>query len=122
MLDKGRAVAAGTNGEYHYDCGLDQHIVKFLNFDPKALFEEIKAGKSDTEILEWLKTNAKTPRTAWEIEAWSAYQDKRGPDGDPETLNFFAGKVAEFTKEREDITTWFGLLDVDDYVSFGGKA
>jgi hypothetical protein len=23
---------------------------------------------------------------------------------------------------REDIVTWFDLLDLDDYVSFGGKA
>src|SRR5438105_4591635 len=25
MLDKGRATIAGKNGEYHYDCPLDQH-------------------------------------------------------------------------------------------------
>jgi hypothetical protein len=24
--------------------------------------------------------------------------------------------------KRTDIVTWFDLLDVDDYVSFGGKA
>ncbi|SDU12557.1 protein of unknown function [Verrucomicrobium sp. GAS474] len=122
MLDKGRAVLAGKNGEYHYDCGLDQHIIKFIGFDPAALSKELAAGKGDGEILEWLNANAKTPRTPWEIEAWSTYQDKRGPDSDAETLGFFAEKVGQFTKTREDIKTWFDFLDLDDHVSFGGKA
>jgi hypothetical protein len=26
------------------------------------------------------------------------------------------------TETREDIKTWFDLLDLDDYVTFGGKA
>jgi len=29
MLDKGRATIAGRNGEYNYDCPLDQHIINF---------------------------------------------------------------------------------------------
>jgi hypothetical protein len=38
----------------------------------------------DGEILEWVKANAKTPRAPWEIEAWSAYMEKRAPDSDAE--------------------------------------
>jgi hypothetical protein len=37
-------------------------------------------------------------------------------------LEFFAKRVGEFHKNREDVTTWFDLLDLDDYVSFGGRA
>ena len=29
MLDKGRAVVAGKNGEYHYACPLDQRFLEF---------------------------------------------------------------------------------------------
>ena len=29
---------------------------------------------------------------------------------------------AQFNKTREDVKTWFDLLDLDDYVTFGGKA
>jgi hypothetical protein len=46
---------------------------------------------------------------------------KRGPDSDVETLEFFAKRVGEFNNSREDVTTWFDLLDLDDYVSFGGR-
>jgi hypothetical protein len=29
---------------------------------------------------------------------------------------------ANTTKSREDIKSWFDALDLDDFVSFGGKA
>ena len=48
--------------------------------------------------------------------------NERGPDGDVETLEFFAEKVGEFSKTREDVITWFDFLDLDDHVTFGGKA
>lgn len=122
MLDKGRATLAGTNGEYHYNCPLDQHVIKFIGFDPKKLLVELKKGKGDGEILEWLQANAKHSRAPWEIQQWSDYQDRRGPDSDAETLAYFANYVSKLTKTREDIKTWADALDLDDYISFGGKA
>lgn len=122
MLDKGRAEIAGTNGEFHYDCPLDQHIINFLGLDAAALREQLAVGKGDGEILEWLGAHANHKRSTWEIEPWSDFQQRRGPDSDEETLQFFAGRVGEFSKTREDIKTWFDLLDLDDHVTFGGKA
>ena len=122
ILDKGRATLAGKNGEYNYNSPTDQHLVRFLGLDLEALLEELGKGKIDGEILEWVKANAKTPRAPWEIEAWSAYMEKRGPDSDAETLSGFAEYVGQHSKTREDIKTWFDALDLDDFVSFGGKA
>ena len=122
MLDKGRATAVGKNGEYHFNCPLDQHILNFAGIDAKKLLAELKKGKGDGEILDWINANAKNKRTAWEIQQWSDYHDRRGPDSDAETLQFFAGYAAKFTKTREDIKTWADLLELDDFVSFGGKA
>jgi Domain of unknown function (DUF5069) len=122
MLDKGRATLAGKNGEYHYNSPLDQHILNFAGIDAKKLLAELKKGKGDGEVLDWINTNAKNKRTAWEIQQWSYYQDRRGPDSDAETLQFFAGCVAKFTKTREDVRTWADVLELDDHCSFGGKA
>ena len=122
MLDKGRATLARKNGEYKYNSGTDQHLIKFLGFDPKALLKQLAAGKGDGEILEWVQTHSKTPRAPWEIQAWSAFMEKRGPDSDAETLELFAGYVGKFSKTREDIKTWFDAIELDDYVSFGGQA
>ncbi len=122
MLDKGRATLAGKNGEYIYNSPTDQHLVKFLGFDPKALLKELATGKGDGKILEWIQAHSKTPRAPWEIEAWSAFMEKRAPDSDAETLTFIAEQLGKLSKTREDIKTLFEFGELDDYVSFGGKA
>ena len=122
MLDKGRATLAKKNGEYVYNSPTDQRLVQFLGFDPAALLKKLAAGKSDGEMLEWVQAHSKTPRAPWEIEAWSAFMEKRGPDSDAETLAFFAESLGRLSKTREDIKTWFEFGELDDYVSFGGKA
>jgi len=122
MLDKGRANLAKKNGAYKYDSGTDQHLVRFLGLDAKALLKELATGKGDGEMLQWVQAHSKTPRAPWEIEAWSAFMEKRGPDSDAETLAFFAEYLGQLSKTREDVKTWFEAIELDDYASFGGKA
>ena len=122
MLDKGRATLAEKNGEYNYNSPTDQHLVRFLGLDPDALLKELAAGKGDGQILEWVQVNSKTPRAPWEIEGWSAFMEKRGPDSDAETLELFAEYVGKFSRTREDIKAWFDAIELDDCVSFGGNA
>src|SRR6202140_5195429 len=122
MLDKGRATLAKKNGEYIYNSPTDQHLVKFLGFDPDALLKELATSKGDGGLLEWVQAHSKTPRAPWEIEAWSAFMEKRGPDSDAETLAFFAELLRGLSKTREDVKNWFEFGELDDYVSFGGKA
>ena len=122
MLDKGRATLVGKNGEYIYNSPTDQRLVQFLGFDPDALLKELATGKGDGEMLEWVQAHSKTPRSPWEIEAWSAFMDKRAPHSDAETLAFFAEHLGRLSKTREDVKTLFEFGELDDYVSFGGKA
>jgi hypothetical protein len=122
MIDKGRATLAKKNGEYIYNSPTDRHLVRFLGFDAAAMLKELAGGQGDGEILAWVLENSKTPRGPWEVEAWSAYFDKRSADSDAETLASFAEYVGQHSKTREDIKSWFDALDLDDYVSFGGKA
>ena len=121
MLDKGRAVIAGKNGEYDYACPLDQRFLEFAGINPDALKKQLAAGKGDGEILEWIQKNSKTQRTDPEIAAWSEFAERRVPT-DSDSRKFFNDLHDKTAPKREDIATWFELLDVDDYVSFGGKA
>ncbi|HEV2990626.1 MAG TPA: hypothetical protein VG759_19475 [Candidatus Angelobacter sp.] len=41
--------------------------------NPFEIIHISRPGKGDGEIFEWVHANAKTPRTPWEIEAWSGY-------------------------------------------------
>jgi hypothetical protein len=120
VLDKGRAAVAGTAGEYKYACPLDQQFLEFAGVNPDALREQLGAGKGDGDILNWIKSNARHPRTEPEIIAWSCYQDHRVP-GAVELREFFHGIHKQIAPHRSDIATWFDLLDLDDYVSYGGK-
>ena len=120
MLDKGRAEIAGKNGEYHFNCPLDQRILEHLGIDAGALRTELGAGKGDGEILEWIRSNQKNKHTDAEIEAWSDATEKRVPEG--EALEYFNEMRQAAAPHRSDITAWAELLDVDDYVTFGGKA
>jgi len=121
MLDKGRAQISGKNGEYHYNCPLDQHFVDFAGIDPEALLVELQAGKGDGEILEWVQANSTTKPTELEIKAWSAWQEGRVPSS-VENRDYMHESQKKIAPSRDDIAGWFDLLDVDDFVSFGGKA
>lgn len=123
ILDKGRALLAGKLGEYRFSgVGMDRHFLNFVGLDHESLKAELAKGLGDGEILAWVQANAKTPRQPWEIAAWSAWHERRTPDSDKETLVEFAEMVGKFNPTREDVNTWFDLLDLDDHCTFGGKA
>jgi hypothetical protein len=120
MLDKCRAELAGTAGSFHFACPNDQRILTFLGVDPEALKAEVAKGKGDGEILSWITANQRNKPTPEEIEAWSEAMDRRAPT--PEDREKFEQYLAECGPNRRDITCWPELLDLDDFVSYGGKA
>jgi hypothetical protein len=120
MLDKGRALLAGKAGEYNFACPLDQQFLQFAGIDPEALKQQLQAGRGDSEILEWISAHSQTKPTTAAIAAWSAFQEQRAP-GEPGSRAYFNEVHAKIAPMRADITSWFDLLDLDDYVSFGGR-
>ena len=68
MLDKGRALIAGKKGEYFFACPLDQRFLEFAGINPEALKKQLAAGKSDGEILAWIRKHAKNKPT--QPESW----------------------------------------------------
>lgn len=121
LLDKGRATLARKNGEYIYDCPLDQRFLKFAGINSAALKKQLAAGKGDGDILKWINQTSRTKPLPWEINAWSAYQEERVPS-EVDTREFFQKLHKKAGSKRDDVATWFDLLDLDDHVSFGGKA
>jgi hypothetical protein len=121
MIDKCRAVIAGTQGEYHYACPLDQQFIQFVGLDAEKFKAEVAAGKGDGELLAWIEANAKFKRLPHEVACWSSYQDTR-PTNTIDSREFFHSVHKELAPKREDIGVWFDLLDLDDFVTFGGKA
>jgi hypothetical protein len=118
MLDKGRAELTGTAGEYNFACPLDQRFLNFTGIKAEEIKNLLQEGKSDTEVLAWVRDHSKHEEP--EISIWSEWMTRRGPT-DNEDRTYFNESVEKLAPQRDDITTWFDLLDLDDYVSFGGE-
>jgi hypothetical protein len=120
MLDKCRAELAGTQGSFRYACPNDQRILGFLGLDADALRTEVASGKGEGDLLAWIQLHQRNQHTSAEIETWSDSMDKRTPT--PDDRAKFDEYLAECGPNRSDIQRWPDLLDLDDFVSYGGKA
>jgi hypothetical protein len=118
LLDKARAASAGKNGEYRYNCPLDQHFFRFTGIGHRALLAEAGKGRSDSQMLAWIR--ARTKVLPAEIAAWSAWMRAHSPGGAP-GHGWFGEVITKGAKGRDDVHGFFDLLDLDDFLSFGGK-
>lgn len=121
LLDKARAVCAGTNGEYKYDTMMDRFFFDFSGIKAPAFLKSVKSGKSDSEMLAWVMAHLKPPRTASEIVNWSSWLETQGP-ASAARHGWLAERMKNYGPTREDVQTWCDHLDLDDFVAFGGKS
>ena len=61
-LDKGRSAIAGTVGEFHFDCPLDNYLFGFKGVQGSEIKELLAAGHTDGEIAAWLDSHGE-PKT-----------------------------------------------------------
>lgn len=121
MLDKCRATLKGKAGDYEYGCSLDRYALDFLGIEAEALKAEVAKGKGDGELLAWILANARHRRLPHEIEAFSTWHERRGPTTPEKRGKMSELQAAAGAAGRDDIASWFDLLDLDDHASFGGK-
>jgi hypothetical protein len=116
MADKARAAEAGSNGEYNYNCPIDQRVLGFLDISAEDFRAAACANPNDIELGDWVRNQ--TPRSQAEISAANAEGAAAQPETD-EQKAFFSELLNNVAPERTDVETWFDLLDVDDEKSFG---
>src|SRR5687767_6912807 len=87
-VDKCRAVLAGSQGEFHSNCPLDQRWLKFAEIEYDAFRSFVATGATDDEVAAWIGKHArKRPRT--EIIAWNNKErDLRLSDLPPELQEY----------------------------------
>lgn len=71
-------------------------------------------------MLAWVLAHAKPSRQAHEIIAWSDWLAALSV-GDAKRHRVMADTIEALAPGRDDIVTYFDRLDLDDYVSYGGK-
>lgn len=116
MIDKGRATIAGTAGEYHFDCPVDNLLFSFKGVKGEDVRQVLASGASDGEILAWFNRHG-TPKSDAEIKAWSAGVEASSLYDDPKKRDWFSGECRRLGLDPAR-TTLFTYLEADDRQSF----
>ena len=118
--DKCRASIAGTLGEYHYDCPLDNMLFSFKGITGAQFKTAVQAAKNYQDIGTWLLANG-TKKTPAEIKAWSDEVEAGSIMKDPEKRAFFTEACKKLGLDPEK-TSLFDWLEADDRASFKSNA
>jgi hypothetical protein len=119
-VDKCRASLAGTLGEYHYDCPLDNMLFSFKGITGEQFKTAVQASKNYEDVGAWLQTNGiiKTPS---EVKAWSDEMEAGSPMKNPEKRAYFMEECTRLGLNPEMNTT-FNWLEADDRETFRRKS
>ena len=113
-VDKCRAVLAGTEGEFHSNCPLDQIWLKFAEIDYNAFRSFVATGATDDEIAAWIGQHAKN-RPRAEIIAWNNRQrDLRLSDLSLDLQEYLEDYIAKFIPRNRVVYHWFDVYDLEE--------
>jgi len=118
-VDKCRASLAGTPGEYHYDCPLDNLLFTFKGINGEQFKGAVKASTNYEEVGAWLQASG-TAKTPVEIKTWSHEMEAGSLMKDPEKRSYFIESCARLGLNPQMNTT-FDWLEADDRASFNHK-
>ncbi len=112
MIDKCRAVLAGTEGEYIYPCPMDDRLLEFAGITSDQFTAAVKANTTDEGVLAWFATET-TAHQPEELEEWNQQLLTRGPSS-PESAVKFKKYLEAIDPSRTDITAWSDLQDLEE--------
>ncbi|SPE61555.1 hypothetical protein SBV1_730027 [Verrucomicrobia bacterium] len=115
-VDKCRASLAGTLGEYHYDCPLDNLLFTFKGITGEQFKAAVQASTNYEEVGAWLLANG-TTRTPAEIKTWSDEVEASSPMRNPEKRSAFIQDCSRLGLNPQMNST-FDWLEADDRDSF----
>lgn len=116
MIDKGRATLNGTNGEYHFDCPVDNMLFSFKGVKGEEVRQVLASGATDEAILAWFNSHGMA-RTDLEIKAWSDATEASSPYSNVEKRGWFVDECKRLGLDPAR-TTLFDYLEKDDRESF----
>ncbi|MDQ8190767.1 DUF5069 domain-containing protein [Roseibacillus persicicus] len=113
-LDKCRAEIAGTAGEYHYDCPLDQMFLEFVGISSSDFKEFVATGADDEAVAKWLSENGKQ-HSKEEIVLWNNDLRYKRISEMPTNLQvFLEDYIAEFIPKDKVVYHWFDVYDYEE--------
>ena len=106
-----QALAAGYGPRVRHRT-FDDRFCTFLGISWETFTGSVRAGGSDEEILEPCLAAGRRP-DAEQIEVWNTFMQKRGWR-DSGTPSFLRSKEEAGLSHRDDLLTFFDLMDVEE--------
>ena len=113
-VDKCRAVLAGTGGEYHSGCPVDQMFLEFAGIAYETFRQFVATGANDAAIADWVQKTAK-PRPRLELIRWN--NQLRGmrlselPDAVQEYMEDY---IPKFVPRNRPVYVFFDVYDLEE--------
>jgi hypothetical protein len=112
MVDKCRAVLAGTEGEYIYPCPMDERLMEFAGITADQLTAAVKANPIDQGVADWFRKTAKSHKPA-ELDEWNDMMLTRGPST-PKEQEYFKKLRDAIDPSCTDLIAWSDLQDLEE--------
>lgn len=113
-VDKCRAVLAGSAGDYHSGCPVDQMWLDFAGIDYDTFKAYVATGASDDEITAWIQTSAKE-RPRMEIIHWNNdLRAKRLRDLPDDVQEFMEDYIPQFVPRNRPVYVFFDVYDLEE--------
>lgn len=112
-LDKCRAAVAGSNGDYHFDCPLDNVFFDFTGITADQFKDFVATGADDVAVAKWIEENAKQRETI-EIIKWNnEWRYRRISEMADPLQEFLEGYIPEYLGGRHP-NYWFDVYDIEE--------
>ena len=112
MIDKCRAVLAGTEGEYIYPCPMDDRLMAFAGITAEQFTAAVKQLPNDEGVIRWFRGVA-TSHAQAELDEWNRMMLSRGPTTPEKQASFNKYRDA-VDPSRTDLSSWADLQDLEE--------
>ena len=115
-MESAEATLAGTAGEYHFNCPLDNFFFSFGEIDSEEFKAFVATGASDEEVAKWIEEKAKR-RPRIEIIKWNNdFRYKRLSELPDRIQEFMEDYIPQFVPAhlRHHIDYFFDIYDAEE--------
>lgn len=113
-LDKCRASLAGTAGEYHYDCPLDNVFFDFAGIASADFQSFVGGGGTDEELGVWIEEHSRI-KDRRDVIAWNNKLRATRPCDMPMDLQeFLEGYIPKNVPQHRPVYVWFDVYDLEE--------
>lgn len=113
-LDKCRAKVAGTLGEYHFDCPLDNFFFGFTGINSADFEAQVATGADDEAMGAWIQEHSQI-KDKREIIQWNNdMRCKRINEMPIELQEFLEGYIPQYIPKNRPVYYWFDVYDLEE--------